>query len=254
MAKALVEIGVRPDMVFGTSIGAVNGAMLSSGDFVEMAGRLEHGWKALASSGVLREKMTGRIANMIRHGTHLHSNDGLRQLLCEWLPYRSFEDLSIPFECSAACIETSSEAWFGEGPLIDAILASCAVPTLFPPVEVDGLHYVDGGVVNSIPVSRAIERGATTIYVMHVGNIDTQLTVPRRPWDIAFVSFEIARRHRFHRDLATLPPDVTVHVLPTGDGPGAKYNDVAKLRYNASDTIASRLEAAYRASLDYLTG
>jgi NTE family protein len=116
------------------------------------------------------------------------------------------------------------------------------------------LHYVDGGVVNSIPVSRAIERGATTIYVMHVGNIDTPLKVPRRPWDIAFVSFEIARRHRFHRDLATLPADVTVHVLPTGGNPNAKYNDIAKLRYNSRDTIASRLETAYRASAEYLGG
>jgi NTE family protein len=254
MAKALAETGVRPDMVFGTSIGAVNGAMLSSGDFVEMAGRLANGWKALASSNILREKLTGRITNMVRHGTHLHSSDGLRQLLYEWLPYRSFEELTIPFECSAACIETSSEAWFNEGPLIEAVLASCAVPSLLPPVEVDGLHYVDGGVVNSIPVSRAIERGATTIYVMQVGNIDTPLKVPRRPWDIGFVSFEIARRHRFNRDLATLPPDVTVHVLPTGDSPGGKYNNVAKLRYNDGDTVASRLEAAYRASVDYLAG
>lgn len=254
MAKALAETGVRPDMVFGTSIGAVNGAMLSSGDFVEMTGRLAHGWKALASSNILREKLTGRIANMVRHGTHLHSNDGLRQLLYEWLPYRSFEELAIPFECSAACIETSSEAWFSEGPLVEAVLASCAVPSLLPPVEVDGLHYVDGGVVNSIPVSRAIECGAKTIYVMHVGNIDTPLKVPRRPWDIGFVSFEIARRHRFNRDLATLPPDVTVHVLPTGDKPGGKYNDVAKLRYSDGHTVTSRLEAAYRASADYLAG
>jgi NTE family protein len=254
MAKALAEAGLHPDMVFGTSIGAVNGAVLSSGDFVEMVGRLEEGWRGLASSGVLRERMTGRIANMVRHRTHLHTADGLRDLLFEWVPVRTFEDLKVPFECSAACIETSSEAWFGSGPLVDAVLASCAVPTLLPPVEVDGLHYIDGGVVNSIPVSRAIERGAKTIYVMHVGNIDTPLKVPRQPWDIAFVSFEIARRHRFNRDLAMLPPDVTVHVLPTGDNPDAKYNDIAKLRYNDSDAIGSRLDAAYRASVDYLAG
>jgi NTE family protein len=158
----------------------------------------------------------------------------------------------VPFECSAACIETSSEAWFGSGPLIEPVLASCAVPTLLAPVEVGGMHYIDGGVVNSIPVSRAIERGATKIYVLHVGNIDTPLKLPRQPWDIAFVSFEISRRHRFHRDMATLPPDVTVHVLPTGGSPKAKYNDIAKLRYNHGDTIASRLNAAYEASAEYL--
>ncbi len=74
------------------------------------------------------------------------------------------------------------------------------------------------------------------------------MKVPRQPWDIAFVSFEISRRHRFHRDRATLPPEVTVHVLPTGSNPKAKYNDIAKLRYNSRDSIGARLDAAYRAS------
>lgn len=240
-------------MVFGTSIGAVNGAVLSSGDFAAMARSLEAGWRTLASTGVLRESWSGRISNMVRHRTHLHSNDGLRDLLHEWLPHRTFEDLAVPFECSAACIETSSEAWFDSGLLIDPVLASCAVPTLMPPVEVGGLHYIDGGVVNSIPISRAIEQGATTIYVLHVGNIDTPLELPRQPWDIAFVSFEISRRHRFHRDMATLPDDVTVHLLPTGGNPQAKYNDIAKLRYNHRDTIGARLDAAYDAAVEYLT-
>jgi NTE family protein len=252
-AKALAEAGVRPDMVFGTSIGAVNGAVLCSGDFTDMVNRLEAGWRGLASTGVLRERLTGRVANMLKHRTHLHSGDGLRRLLSEWLPYRTFEELVVPFECSAACIETSSEAWFDAGPLIEPVLASCAVPTLLPPVQVGGMHYIDGGVVNSIPVSRAIERGATTIYVMHVGNIDTPLKVPRQPWDIAFVSFEISRRHRFNRDLATLPSDVTVHVLPTGSDPNAKYNDLVKLRYNKSDSIGSRIDSAYRAGVEYLS-
>lgn len=253
-AKALAESGFRPDMVFGTSIGAVNGAVLSSGDFAEMALRLEDGWRGLASTGVLRERLVGRVSNMIRHRTHLHSSEGLRELLLEWLPYRVFEDLPVPFECSAACIETSSEAWFHTGPLIDAVLASCAVPTLLAPVEVDGMHYIDGGVVNSIPISRAIERGATTIYVLHVGNIDTQLRLPQQPWDIAFVSFEISRRHRFHRDMATLPPDVTVRVLPTGSNPSATYNDIAKLRYTSRDSIGARFDRAYREAVDFLGG
>lgn len=251
-AKALAEFGVRPDMIFGTSIGAVNGAVLSSGEFAEMAARLEAGWRGLASTGVLRERVSGRIANMVRHRTHLHSSDGLRDLLHEWLPHRTFEDLVVPFECSAACIETSSEAWFGSGPLIEPVLASCAVPTLLEPVMVGGLHYIDGGVVNSIPISRALEWGASTIYVLHVGNIDSPLKVPRQPWDIAFVSFEISRRHRFNRDMANLPPDVTVHVLPTGANPKLRYNDMAKLRYNHRDSIASRLDAAYEATVEYL--
>ncbi|MFW2332707.1 patatin-like phospholipase family protein [Ilumatobacter sp.] len=252
MAKALADTDIRPDMVFGTSIGAVNGAVLCTGELPDRVAFLEDAWHGLASTGVLREQLWGRVSNMVRHGTHLHAPDGLRRLLHEWIPQRRFDELLIPFECSAACIETSSESWFHSGPLIEPILASCSVPTLLPPAEIDGHHYIDGGVVNSIPISRAIECGATTIYVLHVGNIDTPLQVPRTPWDIAFVSFEISRRHRFHRDMATIPPGIEVHVLPTGRNPKARYNDLAKLRYNHGDSIAVDIERSYRAASDHL--
>jgi len=255
MIKALAETDIRPDIIVGTSIGSVNGAILASGRLPEMAARLEDLWKRqLTSSSVLREGFVSRAANLLRHRTHLHSNSALRELLELNLTVDSIEDLAIPFECSAACIETSSEAWFDSGPLIEAILASCAVPGLLPPVEVAGRHYVDGGVVNSIPISRAIELGATTIFVLHVGNIDAPLRLPRHAWDVAFVSFEIARRHRFVRDMENLPEGLTTHVLPTGVDPNAKFNDPAKLRYNHSATIAAGIDRAYRETTAYLAG
>ena len=89
-----------------------------------------------------------------------------------------------------------------------AVLASCAVPGLLPPVEVDGEHYFDGGLVDSIPVGRAVALGASTVYVLHVGRIERPLTVPRRPWEVGLVAFEIARRHRFHEEMSALPSSV----------------------------------------------
>ncbi len=254
MVKALAETDVRPDMVFGTSIGSLNGAIISSDSFEEAAKRLEYRWvNELASSSILRESLWSRINNVVRHRTHLHSNQGLRNLLEDWLPYRSIEELPIKFQCSAACIESSSEAWFDSGSLVDAVLASCAAPGLMPPVEANGLHYIDGGVVNSIPVSRAVEMGASTIYVLHVGNIDAPLRLPRHAWDVAFVAFEIARRHRFHRDMGNLPAHVTAHVLPTGVDPNQKFNDPARLRYNHRRSITASIDRAYRETTRYLS-
>ena len=253
MIKALVEFGVEPDMVFGTSIGSVNGAIIASGPFDETAKELEVRWRnELAHSSILRESMWGRVNNIVRHRTHLHSNNGLRTLLDDWLPHTRIEDLPVPFQCSAACIETSSEHWFQTGSLVDAVLASSAVPALMPPVEVAGRHYIDGGIVNSIPISRAVEMGATTIYVLHVGNIDAPLRLPKHAWDVAFVSFEIARRHRFHRDMDNLPEEITAHVLPTGVNPNRKFNDPTKLRYNHRASIDAGIDRAYQKSLDYL--
>ena len=120
------------------------------------------------------------------------------------------------FQCVAASIESAAEHWFTAGPIVDAVLASSAVPGILPPVKVGDEHFIDGGIVNSIPVNRAVELGATRIFVMHVGRLDRPLEPPRWPWEVALVAFEIARRHRFLGDLASLPDAVEVHVLPTG--------------------------------------
>ena len=85
---------------------------------------------------------------------------------------------------------------------------------LLPPVEIDGRHYFDGGLVDSIPVGRAVALGASVVYVLHVGRIESPLPVPTRPWEVGLVSFEIARRHRFHEEMSALPRS-------TGFGPNA---------------------------------
>ncbi len=252
MLKALAATEIRPDLIVGTSIGSINGAIVASGPLEAMVDRLEGMWNELTRSGVLREGFVDRAANLVRHRTHLHSSKPMRDLLVDFLPHDTFEDLTVPFQCSAACVETSSEHWFDSGPLIDALLSSCAVPGLLPPVEVDGRHYIDGGVVNSIPISRALELGANTIYVLHVGNIDAPLRVPRNAWDVAFVAFEISRRHRFHSDMENLPDGVTIHVLPTGLDPHAKFNDPAKLRYNHAASIRQGIDRSWAETTDYL--
>jgi NTE family protein len=152
----------------------------------------------------------------------------------------------------AACIERAAEQWFSEGPLADAILASAAVPGILPPVVIGGEHYLDGGIVNSIPISRAVELGATEIYVLHVGRVERPLTAPRTPLQVAFVAFEIARRHRFARDLATLPPGVTAHVLPTGE-PASRRSELAQLNYRDFKAVARRIDRAYRATAAHLS-
>ena len=129
------------------------------------------------------------------------------------------------------------------------MVASAAVPGLLSPAEVDGEHYLDGGIVNSIPVGRAVACGAERVFVLQVGRVDQPLAVPRRPWEVARVSFEIARRHRFHRELAELPADVTAHVLPSG---GLTRRDDSLLAYRDFGAVTRRIDAAHAAASAYL--
>jgi NTE family protein len=183
--------------------------------------------------------------------THLHSPNPLRQRIAEVLGDATFADLAVTFECCAASIERATEHWFTSGNVVDAVVASAAVPGLLPPAEVDGEHYLDGGIVNSIPLGRAVELGAERIYVLQVGRTEKPLAVPTRPWEVARVSFEIARRHRYVRELAAVPAGIEVHVMPTGSG-GESEDSI--LAYRSFSAVGRRIEQAHVASAAYLEG
>lgn len=251
MARALLEHGMTPDIIVGTSIGALNGVVIAADPTVDGVGRLVELWARMSSDDVLGGTMLGRLGRLARYGTHLHANEPLRRLLVELLPVERFDELPVHFECVAASIERAQEHWFTDGPLVPAVLASAALPGVLPPVEVEGEHFLDGGLVNSIPIARAVALGADVVYVLHVGRIGEPLAVPQRPWEVAFVAFEIARRHRFHSDLRAIRDDVRVHVLPTGHSTG-RSSTWSNLRYRDLRRIGDRVERAYDATSDYL--
>ena len=252
MLQALFEHEVRPDVIVGTSVGAINGALIAADPTPSGVDRLREVWAELTSEGIFAGSVLTRARTLVRTRTHLHPREPLRELLEAHLPVQTFSGLRVPFQCVAASIERAAEHWFTDGALIEAVLASCAVPGLLPPVELDGEHYLDGGLVHSIPVGRAVALGADTIYVLHVGRIDRPLRPPAKPWEVALVSFEIARRHRFAADLAALPPHVTLHVLPSGDlGPSAA-GDLRNLRYRDFSGVPERIDRSYRAACGYL--
>lgn len=253
MLRALLERGVMPDMVVGTSIGALNGAVVAAEPSLDGVARLGELWAGVESSGIFKGSMLGRITTLARTRTHAHPNEPLRALIERELTVANIEDLRVPFQCVAASIERAAEHWFTTGPILDAVLASSAVPGLLPPVDIDGEHFFDGGLVNSIPVDRAVELGATLIYVLQVGRIEQPLSVPARPWDVALVAFEIARRHRFAGEMESLPEGVVAHVLPTGED--ARLNELRQqLRYSDFSRVGERIERAYAATSAFLDG
>lgn len=252
MLRALLEAGIKPDLILGTSVGAINGSVLAADPSERSVARLADLWTGLSSGGVFEANLFSRLGTAARTRTHMYSNTVLRRMLESDLPVSFIEELAVPFQCVAASIERAAEHWFAEGSIADAVLASCAVPGLLPPVAVAGEHYLDGGLVNSVPVGRAVALGARTIYVLHVGRLEQPLRPPRRAWEVAAVAFEIARRHRFARDMADLPHGTTVHLLPTGADTNRAATWSQYVRYRAFDDTRDRIQRAYTASCAYL--
>ncbi|GAA1565296.1 patatin-like phospholipase family protein [Dactylosporangium maewongense] len=250
MARALLHAGIRPDLVVGTSIGAFNGAAVAAAPDERVADRLTELWVSPEARTVYGDSLPRQLGRFARR-THLHSPAPLRRLLTRELGAdTTFDDLPVPFQCCAASIERAAEHWFDKGPLVEAVLASSAVPGLLPPVHLGDEHFIDGGIVNSVPVGRAVILGARTVFVMQVGRIERPLRPPRRPWEVAQVAFEVARRHRFAREVAEAPPGVTVHVLPTG---GGSARDDSPLSYRNMTLARARIDRAYEATRAYLS-
>ncbi len=249
MLHALLERGITPDLIVGTSVGALNGVAIAADPSLDTVKKLRKAWTELGRDRVFASPFGG-AGNLVRKGTHLHSNKNLEAMIERLLPVERFEDLKVPFQCVAASVERAAEHWFDEGPITPAILASAAVPGLLPPVEIDGEHFLDGGLVNSIPIDRAVLLGANELYILQVGRIERPLTAPKNLLQVATVAFEIGRRHRFARDMATLPDGVVGHVLPTGEED--LPTGLRQLKYRDFTHVAKRIDAAHAAAGRYL--
>lgn len=260
MLRALFEREVVPDLVLGTSVGALNGAMVARDPSIGVIDRLTDLWattarvRATDGSELFRDRPLRTVRRVVATGgTHVFSAQPLRERLVDEFGDLTFEDLPVTFGVCAASIERAAEHWFSSGPLVPAILASAAVPGLLPPAvattEFGEEHFLDGGIVNSIPVGRAVALGATRIFVLQVGRIDRPLAPPRRPWEVARVSFEVARRHRFMRELSEIPDGIEAHVLPAA---GTSSKDDSMLAFRDFDSVQRRIDATYDASKDYL--
>ncbi len=250
MLRALFEMDVIPDLVLGTSVGALNGAMVAREPTPSVIDRLTDLWQDASTARAISDRPFRTVRRAVSSGTHLYSPSFMQQRLLDEFGETTFDELPVRFQVCAASIERAAEHWFTSGRLVDAIMASAAVPGLLPPAEVGGEHFLDGGIVNSIPLGRAISLGADRVFVLQVGRIDRPLKPPRRPWDVARVSFEIARRHRFARELAEVPDDVEVHVLPAR---GTSPRDDSLLAHRDFSQVRGRIDASYEASLNYLT-
>ena len=248
MLRALFERGIAPDLVLGTSVGALNGAHGrprpdAGGDRpahrpVARAPRAQPG-------GVRRPAAAhGPPGGVDRH-PHLLRRAAAAAAASRSSATSPSRTCRSGSRCCAASIERAAEHWFDTGRLVDAVVASAAVPGLLPPAR---------GRRRALPRRRHREldpgrpgrrsSAPTRVFVLQVGRIDRPLTVPRRPWEVARVSFEIARRHRFAREMAELPDGVEAHVLP-----GPRHVEPRRLAAGLPRLLAacsSRIDATLR--------
>jgi NTE family protein len=169
MLHELVAHGVRPDIVVGASAGAINAAYFANAPDNAGIARLEQLWSTIRRREIMPLSLRAMLAMLLFRRPSLISVDGIRKLLESNLDFGLIENTQLPLHIVATDNLSGSEVVLSRGPVVEAVMASAAIPGIFPPVRIDGRDLVDGGVTNNTPISVAIELGAQRIVVLPTG-------------------------------------------------------------------------------------
>jgi NTE family protein len=255
MLKALLERDIVPDVLVGTSAGACNAVVIAAMPNLAGVERLTETWASLRGDEIFPGGRLSRAWNILTRDDHLFENDGLRALLAKGATPATFEELRVPLRVVACDLESGEEVVFAAGPLEPALLASAALPGLFPPIRHDGRVLVDGAVVDTVPLSHALAGPVDRVYVLNIGGEHLQRSL-RSPIDVAVRAFAISRRQRFEIELRSVPESVEVVVLqgPIDDRGVTDFSDPQTLiddSYRMAELTLDDAEIAKRKRLTF---
>lgn len=168
--QELVDYGVKPDLVVGASVGAINGAFFAGNPTADGVAKLVEIWKSITRRRVFPLAVTESLLSFAGRGNNTVSPQALRNLIENNLTHRTIEEIPVEFHAVATNVLTGEVVVLSKGDTVEALLASAAIPAVFPPVERDGVFLVDGGVADMTPIATAAELGATRIIVLHTGH------------------------------------------------------------------------------------
>jgi NTE family protein len=215
MLDALYEREIKPDLIVGTSVGALNGAFIATRPPTRATAReLAMVWHGITRTKVFPlNPVTGGLG-FFGARSHFFPDSGLRRLIAQHVTPQRLEDTPVPLHVVATDVLRGQDVRLSQGPLLDALLASAAIPGVLPPVRWEGRELIDGGVTNNVPVGHAAALGAKKIYVLAAGAACELDESPRSAVAMLLYATGLLIGQRLTSDLASLAPDTEVHVLP----------------------------------------
>jgi NTE family protein len=245
MLQALYEEGIRPDVLVGTSAGAINAAFIASRPAtVETALELQQIWRELNRSRIFPTRPLTAGLGMLGLRDHLVPSGSLRRLILGHLQIDRLEDAPVELNVVAADVQTGEEVLLSDGPAVDAVLASAAIPGVFPAVPWQSRLLVDGGIINNTPISHAVELGADQVYVLQAVGTGPLTRAPRGALASSVAAVSRAITRRFPEDVTRYADAVDLKVLTAPRAEGIMPTDFS----HAEQLIADGLSAA-RAAL-----
>jgi NTE family protein len=213
MLRVLLASGVRPDFVVGSSVGALNASYFASLPTVEGVAKLERIWTGLRRSDIFPFTFAS-VIGLLTHPGNLVDPGGLRNVIEANLPFARLEDTQIPLHIMATNLQGSGVR-LSAGPAVDAILASTAIPGIFPPVEIEGEPLIDGAVAANTPMRLAVQLGASRIIILPTGYACALKEPPKSAVGKALHAVTLMIAWQLMHELEHIPSDIQVHLVPT---------------------------------------
>ena len=214
MLLALGDAHVAADLYVGSSVGALNAAYIAGHPGTSGAGQLAQIWTTLDREDVFPTDAARVLRAMIGRTSGLADPRPLQQLVRRHLGYERLEDAARRVVVVATDVLTGTEVALSEGPAVDAVMASAALPAVFPPVNIGPRLLMDGGVVNNTPISVARQLGADTIYVLPTGYACALEEPPRSALGMGIHAVTLAIQQRLVADVAALQGSMDLRVAP----------------------------------------
>ena len=246
MLQALAERAVHPDLLIGTSAGAINAAYVAGhGTGRRSLETLAATWRGLRREDVFPFDPLRHLRALTGSRDSLCSNRRLRQLIEAHLPYRNLEDARIPVHIVATDLLSGREVLLSAGDAVTAVLASAAIPGILPAVQDGGLTLVDGGVANNAALSQAVALGADEIYVLPTGFACALIRPPASALATAVQALTLLIEQRLVIDVAQFAGHAQIKVLPPLCPLAVSSTDFSRaseLMTRARDATGNRLD------------
>jgi NTE family protein len=213
MLQVLLSAGLQPDFVIGTSVGALNACYFAGSPNAEGAARLAEIWSTVRRSDIFSFTFASAFG-MLRNQGHFVDPRGLRRLIETNLPYAHLEDAAIPVHVCATDVQ-GMPVLLSKGPAIDTVLASAAIPGIFPPVQIDGKALMDGAIAANTPIRVAADLGASRIIVLPTGYSCAVKEPPKGSLARTLHAINLLIAWQLIRDLDLIPDEIDVTVVPT---------------------------------------
>lgn len=215
MLQSLVAAEIAPDLVVGTSVGALNGAWIAGEYSTASVDELADVWTGLHRSDIFPLKLALGLRGFLGRRRSLFDGLALRELLERNIGFERIEDAATPLVVVATDVLTGDDCAFDSGPTVESVLASSAIPGVFPPIEIDGVLYMDGGVSNNAPLSHAINRGADRVFVLPTSYGCPLEEAPSSALGMMLHAISVTVDQQLANDVEHYEGDAEVYVVPT---------------------------------------